>query len=68
MDDREKKARKLCELRGLDPDKEIGHGADTPGMDVMMFSPRWERVALEIDSFEQIRQACDGSKSDAEGD
>lgn len=59
----EQAARKLCELRGLDPDQLLGHGAkpDANGMvpAVLLRSPRWQLVAEQIKDFYQVAQAID---------
>lgn len=56
-------ARKLCELRGLDPDQRVSHGAPPNNMGyvpaVLLYSPRWQMVAGEIRGFYQIAQALD---------
>lgn len=56
-------ARELCKLRGVDPDKIIGHGAkpDENGFvpDVMLFSPQWELAVEEIEQHLLIFQAVD---------
>lgn len=56
-------ARKLCEIRGIDPDKRVGHGAepDANGMvpAVMLYSPAWRLVAREVSAFYQVAQAID---------
>ncbi len=45
-------ARRYCERMGLDPDDRVRHGADPDAhgfvVDVLLISPRWERVAREI--------------------
>lgn len=45
-------ARELCRLRGVDPDKSTGHGAE-PGpsgatCDVWMYSPAWCLAVKEV--------------------
>jgi len=57
----EKAARKLCELRGLDPDERVGHG-HPDGYAVMLYSPRWKLVAGEIESTLQVLEAIDSVK------
>jgi hypothetical protein len=56
-------ARKLCEIRGIDPEKRIGHGAE-PNADgmvpaVILYSPAWRLVAREVGAFYQVAQAID---------
>jgi hypothetical protein len=45
-------ARKLCAIRGQDPDAHIPHGADDDGSGfvpaILLYSPRWRRVAREV--------------------
>jgi|688.fasta_scaffold1333883_2 hypothetical protein len=52
-------ARKYCELAGLNPDEQVGHGAepDESGvvLDVMLYSPRWKRVAIKIAQYDIVR-------------
>lgn len=59
----EKAARKLCELRGIDPDMSVGHGAqpDANGMvpAVMCYSAAWRLAAHEIVAFFQVAKAID---------
>lgn len=56
-------ARKLCEIRGIDPDRRVGHGAepDANGLvpAVLLYSPAWRLVAREVTSFYQVAQAID---------
>lgn len=56
-------ARKLCEIRGIDPEKRIPHGAPPNDMGyvpaVLLHSPAWKLVAGEIRGFYQIAQALD---------
>lgn len=53
----EKAARKLCVLRGIDPDQLISHGAPAnehgfvPA--ICLWSPSWKLVAGELKDFEQ---------------
>ncbi|MHB8388006.1 MAG: hypothetical protein ACYDBH_00325 [Acidobacteriaceae bacterium] len=53
-------ARKLCELRGIDPDARVGHGAgpDARGFipAVMVWSSAWQLVAQEISAWEQLAE------------
>jgi hypothetical protein len=50
-------ARKLCELRGQDPDKDVGHGAESDSYgvvcDILLYSKRWQLVADEIRKLDQ---------------
>ena len=39
-------ARKLCEIRGLDPDVKVSRGEPT-GLAVLIYLPRWKAVAEE---------------------
>jgi hypothetical protein len=52
-------ARKYCELAGLNPDEQVGHRADPDEMgvvlDVMLYSPRWKRVAIKIAQYDIVR-------------
>lgn len=45
-------ARHYCELLGLDPDEQVGHGAepDSNGFvpDVMLYCRRWQLVARKL--------------------
>lgn len=56
-------ARRVCELRGLDPDKSIPHGAapDEHGvvLAILLHSPRWMLVAAEVKTWWEIQTACD---------
>ena len=48
----ERAARKLCELRGIDPDALVSHEADpSPGgflPDILLYSPAWTRAKREV--------------------
>lgn len=48
----EKAAREYCRLTGENPDEQVGHGADANEYGVvpavMLYSPRWTRVARHI--------------------
>jgi len=52
-------ARKYCEIAGINPDEQVGHGAepDENGyvFAVMLYSPRWKRVATEIARYDIVR-------------
>ncbi len=56
-------ARKLCELRGIDPDKSVPHRA--PPNDhgyvpaVLLHSPAWAPCVSEVRAFYQVAQAID---------
>lgn len=56
-------ARKLCQLRGHDPDRMIGHGAppDANGIvpAVMLHSPAWRFAMKEIEDLMQVAEAID---------
>lgn len=56
-------ARKLCEIRGIDPDRQIGHGAPPNANGavpaVMLYSPAWRLAASEIMGFYQVAKALD---------
>jgi len=56
-------ARKLCALRGIDPDELVTHGAD-PDPDgycpaIAIKSKRWSRVAREIRKQLEITEAIE---------
>lgn len=59
----EKAARKLCELRGVDPDKRVAHGAPPNSMGyvpaICMYSPAWTLVASEVRNFWNLIAAID---------
>jgi hypothetical protein len=59
----EKAARKLCELRGIDPDRRVSHAAPPTSMGyvpaVLMYSPAWTLVASEIRGFWMMIEAID---------
>jgi hypothetical protein len=52
-------ARKYCELAGLNPDEQVGHGADPDEngivLAVMLYSPRWKIVAQQIARYDIVR-------------
>lgn len=54
-------ARRLCDLRGVDPDKQMCHGATSrdDGMTnlIAYYSPRWCLVAQEIRDFEALTES-----------
>ena len=56
-------ARKLCELRGLDPEAKITHGADPDEngfvVSIAYISPRWKLVKKEIQNYLLIQEAID---------
>jgi hypothetical protein len=45
-------ARRLCELRDIDPDAMVPHGAEPDANGIMtlgiLYSPAWQRMALEV--------------------
>ena len=51
-------ARKLCELRGIDPDMRVSHGAepDENGFvpAILLYSPAWARALKEIEAREDM--------------
>ena len=59
-------ARKLCELRGHDPEKLVGHGpipnADGSVNAVYLQSPRWILAKQEIMDFINIQRAIEYAK------
>jgi len=63
MNDKQKEqaAKKLCELRGIDPYSEVTHGVDPDEngivLDVLLYSPAWTRALREIESADQINIA-----------
>ena len=48
----ERAARALCDIRGLNADEMVGHGAKPNGSGfvpaVLLYSPRWQLVADEV--------------------
>ncbi|MHB8413894.1 MAG: hypothetical protein ACYDB1_00670 [Acidiferrobacteraceae bacterium] len=64
----ERAARKLCELRSINPDQLIGHGASPDANGnipaVLLHSPAWKFAAQEIESAQQIAQAIASVKSE----
>ena len=56
-------ARKLCEIRGINPEASVSHGAEPDSRGfvhaVMLYSPAWRIVAQEVLSFYQVAQAVD---------
>lgn len=59
-DQLEQAARKLCAIRGLNPDQMLEHGAppDERGY-VLLHSPQWKLIAAEIRAFYQVAEAID---------
>lgn len=59
----ERAGRRLCELRGQDPDELIGHSprADERGIvaAVLLSSPAWRLATHEVKNFLTIAQAID---------
>lgn len=66
----EKAARKLCELRGIDPDRQVSLDAkpnkDGSVCDVMLLGQAWQRAAVEIVAANQVAQAIQFAKDDIE--
>lgn len=60
-------ARKLCALRGIDPDAMIAHAADSlsNGMvpAICLYSPAWQLAAREIEKHERIEEAMTFGRS-----
>lgn len=54
--DLKKAAYRLCELRGTNPEELVGHG-HPEGYAVLLHSPRWLLVQVEIQNFIDIQQA-----------
>lgn len=56
-------ARKLCEIRGIDPETMVPHGAapDARGFvpAVLLHSPAWRMATQEVLCFYQVAQAID---------
>lgn len=54
-------ARKLCQIRGQNPDVLVAHGAEPDAFGacnaVLYHSPRWQLVAGEVRAFAQMNQA-----------
>jgi len=63
----ERAARKLCELRGINPDQMIPHGAqpDARGFvpAVLCHSPAWVLVSKEVRACLQVDTAIDFARS-----
>ena len=58
MDDEliERAAKKLCEIRGLDPDESVPHG-HPEGYASIVYSKQWELLVPEIRSHLQVEEA-----------
>lgn len=54
----EKRARLLCELRGVDPDEFVGY-SPPDGLAVAMYRPRWQGAALELLDADRIRRVLE---------
>ena len=58
---KERIARNLCKIRGIDPDAMIGHEAPPNAQGfvpaVYMQSPAWTRILIEVDEHIQIHDA-----------
>lgn len=54
-------ARKLCELRGINPDDSVPHGADPDSYGfvpaVLLYSPAWTRALIEIENRDDLDRA-----------
>jgi len=55
-------ARELCCIRKIDPDFKVSHGYDPQPGDtmipaVLLHSPAWTRLAIEIRVFDEIQRA-----------
>lgn len=60
-------ARKLCGLRGLDPDESVAHGPlDGSGLAICLYSPRYRLAAHEIRAHLQIHAAIAFEGEDTE--
>jgi len=63
MNDKQKEqaARRLCELRGIDPDEKVQHGADPDKngfvVSILLCSPAWERALREIEDHVRMHEA-----------
>ena len=59
----EKAARKLCELRGVDPDQKVPHAAPPTNMGyvpaVLLYSPAWRLVVQDVKDFWNLIAAID---------
>lgn len=62
-DQLEAAAREYCRLAGLDPDESVSHSPEPNDngvvLDVLMYSPRWKRVARRIEDFELMLLAVE---------
>jgi hypothetical protein len=57
----EQVARRLCEIRGIDPDQPTPHGAE-PALNgyapaILLYSPAWTRVVNEVRSRLEMDEA-----------
>lgn len=61
----EQAARRLCELRGIDPDEQLGQ----PATDLMsvVYSPAWKLALADIKDFLLIQEACEFGKHSSNG-
>ena len=50
-------SRKYCELAGVDPDGIVAHAPDEGGLDTVLYSPRWERIANKIEYHDMIEKS-----------
>lgn len=55
-------ARWLCEQRGVNPDAQVGHGAEPDALGfvpmVLLHSPAWVLAARELHDFTELQQAA----------
>lgn len=56
-------ARKLCEIRGIDPDFLVSHGVPPSDMGyvpaVLLHSPAWTLAVSEVRNFYELAKAID---------
>lgn len=59
LDDKQKEiaAKKLCEIRGIDPDDQVIDKEFRPGCDVLMYCRAWQNLVPEIESHIAIAEA-----------
>lgn len=64
-------ARKLCELRGVDPDATVSHGVDVPDYApdgyavpyVLLYSPAWRRALRDVRAAEAMQVALEHGRA-----